>query len=239
MRFPLLITGLLSALTSAKVLVSYSAAKHDQTSSLGLLNLDGWGRKRPASRRLRFVSFLQGTPPPPSTPSAIQPPTSHDQPVKDKTYYIAYVVRFETAARGMIVFQWKDYAEKFIANDNIPARLVFRSNNKGVGVKTNPYNAEKGVEAWTQKMKLGKTYRFGIVVNTSQRNGYFEMYVDGHDVTGRIQGNYLPGGTKGAASPKMGLYGAEEGLQGSDVYEVVVGTRMEDVSEVAGIPVGW
>ncbi|SMR59413.1 unnamed protein product [Zymoseptoria tritici ST99CH_1E4] len=209
MRFPLLLTTLLSALTSARILTS--------TDPLG----------QPAAHVHKAANFVR---------AEYHMLEFHDQPVKENTYYIAYVVRFETAARGMIVFQWKTYDEKFVVDDDIPARLVFQSNND---VKTDPSNADKGIKAWEEKITLGKTYRFGIIVNTSQKHGYFQMYVDGHDVTGRIKGNYLPGGTKGAASPKVGFYGAEEGVQDSYVYDVVLGTRMKDIQEVAGIPGGW
>ncbi|EGP83972.1 uncharacterized protein MYCGRDRAFT_96427 [Zymoseptoria tritici IPO323] len=102
MRFPLLLTTLLSALTSARILTS--------TDPLG----------QPAAHVHKAANFVR---------AEYHMLEFHDQPVKENTYYIAYVVRFETAARGMIVFQWKTYDEKFVVDDDIPARLVFQSNN--------------------------------------------------------------------------------------------------------------
>ncbi|SMR63246.1 unnamed protein product [Zymoseptoria tritici ST99CH_3D1] len=231
MRFPLLLTTLLSALTSARILGRKSGWPKGVSNSSLFFKTSTDPLGQPAAHVHKAANFVR---------AEYHMLEFHDQPVKENTYYIAYVVRFETAARGMIVFQWKTYDEKFVVDDDIPARLVFQSNNVlALDVKTDPSNVNKGTEAWKGKIALGKTYHFGIIVTTSQKHGYFQMYVDGHDVTGRIKGNYLPGGTKGAASPKVGLYGAEEGVQDSYVYDVVVGTRMKDIQEVAGIPGGW
>lgn len=54
--------------------------------------------------------------------------------------------------------------------------------------------------------------------------------------TQKLAGNFFPGGQQGAACPKVGLYGNKNPVvDNSYIYNVVVGTELEDIQSVAGI----
>lgn len=54
--------------------------------------------------------------------------------------------------------------------------------------------------------------------------------------TQKLSGNFFPGGEPGAASPKVGLYGNKNPVvDNSYIYNVVIGTELEDIKDVAGI----
>ncbi|SMQ54966.1 unnamed protein product [Zymoseptoria tritici ST99CH_3D7] len=116
MRFPLLLTTLLSALTSARILGRKSGWPKGVSNSSLFFKTSTDPLGQPAAHVHKAANFVR---------AEYHMLEFHDQPVKENTYYIAYVVRFETAARGMIVFQWKTYDKKFVVDNNIPARLVF------------------------------------------------------------------------------------------------------------------
>lgn len=95
---------------------------------------------------------------------------------------------------------------------------------------------------------MGKTYQFGIVVNTtpSTTDGYVQLYFNGRlssmisrstgEHTQKLAGNFFPGGAAGAASPKVGLYGNKNAVtDDSYIYNVVVGTTLDDIKEGADI----
>ena len=171
-----------------------------------------------------------------------------NKPVKDKTYYIGYKVRFDTVNSGSsstIVFQWKNYASSGEAQDNVPASLrLHKGNTLAFNVNPNFGTQTKESNVWTTKIELKKTYRFGIVVNTASK-GFVQLYCNGKLVsmldpsfgkqTTKLAGNYFSGGKTGAASPKVGLYGTDNVAMDSYIYDVKVGTSLSDIKSVAGI----
>ena len=89
---------------------------------------------------------------------------------------------------------------------------------------------------------MGTTYRFGFAVNTSRTSGFVQLYFNGKLVTmttpgtgaktTTLAGNFFPG----RADPKFGLYGGKNYLRAdSYIYNVVVGTSLVDIKDVAGI----
>lgn len=92
---------------------------------------------------------------------------------------------------------------------------------------------------------MGKTYTFGIVINTSQTDGYLQMYYNGDlitmiDASGthtqKLAGNFMPG--TGNSSPKVGLYGyqaSDPGACDSYIYNVIVGNTLADIEDIPGM----
>jgi hypothetical protein len=89
---------------------------------------------------------------------------------------------------------------------------------------------------------MGKTYLFGIVVNTSRTKGFTQLYFNGQLVSLKdpasgkqsttLTGNFFPG----RAEPKFGLYGGDNGLEcDSYIYNAVIGTQLADIASVVGI----
>lgn len=95
---------------------------------------------------------------------------------------------------------------------------------------------------------MGETYHFGFVINTtpSTTEGYVQLYFQGKPATmidpatgvhtQKLAGNFFPGGQAGAVSPKVGLYGDNTPVaDDSYIYNVVIGTTLNDIKDVAGI----
>ncbi|KAF1346273.1 hypothetical protein BDV97DRAFT_424290 [Delphinella strobiligena] len=175
------------------------------------------------------------------------------QTVADTTYYIGYEVRWDAVDYQLIVFQWKDYSDE-TDTDDIPSVLVFRqdankqNNNITFAVQPDPSPDGGGGIVWSKELTMGKTYQFGIVVNTtpSTSGGFVQLYFNGMlstmisestgEHTQKLAGNFFPGGAAGAASPKVGLYGNKNAVKDeSYIYNVVVDTTLDDIKEVAGI----
>lgn len=113
-------------------------------------------------------------------------------------------------------------------------------------LKANPTASDgTSLAVWSKALTMGKTYTFGLVINTSQTNGYLQMYFDGSLVTmtdasgahtQKLAGNFMPG--TGDCSPKVGLYGYEASDPGacdSYIYNVIVGTTLADIEAIPGM----
>ncbi|KPM45320.1 hypothetical protein AK830_g1189 [Neonectria ditissima] len=261
MRLSSLLT--VAPLASATVLVSYSAAKGDDTSALGLLNLQGWDRANwPSGKGMNSsVYFTTGT-----DPNGIAAAHVHkdahfvrseyhslkSNTAQEQVYYIGYHVRFDKVDYQTIVWQWKNYDPDTVDTDNIPAALVFRKDSDGgenhtinFGAQPNPAGANKaGNTVWTKQLQMGTAYRFGMVINTSQDNGYIQLYFNGELVTlvepstgkhtQKLSGNFWPGPNK-SSDPKFGLYGESTKTCDSYIYDIVIGTKLSEIADVAGI----
>lgn len=104
-------------LASATVLVSYSAADGDNTSNLGLLNLQGWDRASwPSGKGMNSSLYFTTGTDPDGIPAAHVHKDAHfvrseyhslkSKTTQNKTYYIGYHVRFESVDYQTIVWQW-------------------------------------------------------------------------------------------------------------------------------------
>lgn len=113
-------------------------------------------------------------------------------------------------------------------------------------LKANPTaSSGSSLAVWSKQLTMKKTYTFGIVVSTSQTDGYIQLYFDGTlstmiDASGthtqKLAGNFMPG--TGNSSPKVGLYGyeaADPGACDSYIYNVVVGTTLADIETIPGM----
>ncbi|KAK7403100.1 hypothetical protein QQX98_011165 [Neonectria punicea] len=250
-------------LASATVLVSYSAATGDDTSTLGLLNLQGWDRANwPSGKGMNSSLYFTTGTDPDGVAAAHVHKAAHfvrseyhslkGKTAQEKVYYIGYHVRFDKVDYQTIVWQWKNYDPDTVKTDNIPAALVFRKNSDGsenhtinFGAQANPSGAAKsGNTVWTKQLEMGKAYRFGIVIDTSKKNGYIQLYFNGKLVTmtepstgkhtQKLAGNFWPG-PKESSDPKFGLYGESNKVGDSYIYDIVIGTKLSEIANVAGI----
>ncbi|CAG9950713.1 unnamed protein product [Clonostachys rosea f. rosea IK726] len=250
-------------LASATILVKYDAAAGDDPKVLGLLNLEGWERADwPSGKGMNSSVYFETEKDPAGVAAAHVHKDAHftraeyhalkGKTTKNAVYYIGYKVRFAAIEAGTIVFQWKNYDGQTVPTDNIPAALVFRKDPNGdkahtihFGVQPDP--TKKGADTiWTKTLNMGKTYRFGIVVDTHEK-GFVQLYFNGdlatfiHPTTGehvqKLPGNYWPGPIE-SSDPKVGLYGANtNNACDSYIYNVVIGTALSDIATVAGISI--
>ncbi|KAI1369351.1 hypothetical protein F5Y08DRAFT_293097 [Xylaria arbuscula] len=264
-------TYLLSAvcLTSAtaKYLVSYNASAGDDPSVLGLLNLDGWNRDPwPKGQAQNSSLYFKTATDPEGVPAAHVHKSAHftraeyhmlkEETVADTTYYIGYKVRFDAVDYQTFVWQWKNYDSATVDADNVPAVLTFRKDADGsayhtIVLQVNPSAKDGGaLIVWSKALTMGRTYTFGIVVNTSQDSGgYIQLYFNGAlatmtDASGqktqKLAGNFFPGGGNANSSPKLGLYGNGVNNNGaaacdSYIYNVIVGTTLANIADIPGV----
>ena len=89
---------------------------------------------------------------------------------------------------------------------------------------------------------MGKTYTFGLIINTSKTAGFIQLYFNGKlstltdpttkTKTQKLAGDFYPG----RADPKVGLYDGKNFKEcDSYIYDVVIGTKLADIADVVGI----
>jgi hypothetical protein len=98
---------------------------------------------------------------------------------------------------------------------------------------------------WSKALDLGTVYQFGIVINTSQSQGFLQVYFNGKlitmtdpytgEKTQKLAGNFFPGGDQGAADPKIGMYGGNDVVDDGYIYDFVLADSLADIKSVAGI----
>ncbi|KAI1275197.1 hypothetical protein F5Y07DRAFT_183760 [Xylaria sp. FL0933] len=262
---------LLSALcltsATAKYLVSYNASAGDDPSVLGQLNLDGWHREDwpPGQGQNSSVYFKTATDPAGVSAAHVHKSADFtraeyhmlkDEIVADMTYYIGYKVRFEAVDYQTFVWQWKNYNSGTVGPDNVPAVPTFRkdaddSDYHTIALQANPSAKDGGaLVVWSKALAMGRTYTFGLVVNTSQSSWYIQLYFDGAlatmtDASGqktqKLAGNFFPGSSGSTnSSPKIGLYGNgvnDDGAAACDsyIYNVIVGTTLANIADIPGV----
>ncbi|ORY17651.1 hypothetical protein BCR34DRAFT_596823 [Clohesyomyces aquaticus] len=260
------LTAFLATSASATVLVKYSAAAGDSPSALGLQNLEGWdfgGGKEPLpwpdNQPQNASVYFKNAKDPDGIAAAHVHKDYHFRRSEyhclnkktevDTTYYIGYKVRFDNVDFATKAFQWKSYYDASAGyKDVIPAALIFRKDADGKDNHTIHFEAQTVAKNgnrksyWTKALTMGKTYTFGIVVNTSRKSGYMSLYFNGKPATfldpdsqataQELEGDFYPD----RADPKFGLYdGANFKACDSWVYDVVIGTELKDIADVVGI----
>ncbi|KAF7336110.1 Concanavalin A-like lectin/glucanase, subgroup [Mycena venus] len=249
---------------SAKLLLSYNASAGDPASVLGQQNLQGWDRATwPAGQKQNASAFFTTATDPNGVPAAHVHKDAHfirseyhmlvEKTAADQTYYIGYHVSFGTGVdyeSCPIVFQWKNYNPDTVDTDDIPVLLAFQK-----GSTADQYIISFAAEAdpsaddllsqetlWTKEVTHGTAYRFGIVINTSATSGFVQLYFNGKlstmispstgEHTTKYSGNFFPG----RSEPKVGLYGGQAtNACDSYIYNVVIGTTLADIADVADI----
>jgi hypothetical protein len=53
--------------------------------------------------------------------------------------------------------------------------------------------------------------------------------------TQKLMGNFFPGGETGAADPKIGMYGGNDGICDGYIYNFVLADTLTEIKRVAGI----
>src|SRR5438270_13814020 len=89
------------------------------------------------------------------------------------------------------------------------------------------------------QLKTATTYHVGIVINTSKSNGFVQLYWNGDRATFKDNGKTtqtLEGiFFSGQADPKFGAYRGEAVDIDTYIYQIQIGTTLDDVKEAAGI----
>ncbi|KAF7590819.1 hypothetical protein BBP40_002341 [Aspergillus hancockii] len=239
------ILALLATLQPAlsKTLLDFSAARGDDPSGLGVRNLESERGVRPKDNTDDLYIKLDKDPN--GTPALhyhrkkdfirAEYHALKDKIKVDQTYYIGYKFSLGAIEQSLMLWQFKEYAAN---NDkdggaNIPLSLEFKSGRLNFQYQAS--STAKRVSQWSKSLKTDTVYSVGIVINTS-RPGWVEFYFDGEQQTfnsgtTKLKANTFPG----RAEPKFGAYRGEVAQIDTYVYNIQVGTALNDIKEAAGL----
>ncbi|OGM48813.1 hypothetical protein ABOM_003028 [Aspergillus bombycis] len=227
----------------AKSLLDFSAARGDNPSVLGVRNLESVRNTRPKDNTNDLYIKLDKDPK--GTPALhfhrkkdyirAEYHALKDQIEADKTYYIGYKFSLGAIQQSLMIWQFKEYSANN-PNDggaNIPLSLEFKSGKLNLQYQAS--SDAKRVSQWSKELKTDTVYSIGLVINTS-RPGWVELYFDGEQQTfgsgsNRLKANTFPG----QADPKFGAYRGEEVQIDTYVYNIQIGTALDDIKEAAGL----
>ncbi|KAE8375669.1 hypothetical protein BDV26DRAFT_267263 [Aspergillus bertholletiae] len=229
----------------AKSLVDFNAARGDDPSVLGQVNLealrDDKRNGNSADLYIKMDKDPKGTP-------ALHFHRKKDyirteyHSLKnvlqvDNTYYIGYKFSLGAIQESLMIWQFKEYSANSHGGANIPLSLEFKGGK--LNFRYQAAAAPVGrVTQWSKEVKTDTVYSVGIVINTS-RPGWVELYFDGEQQTfnsgsKRLNANTFPG----QADPKFGAYRGEEVQIDTYAYNIQIGTTMDDIKEAAGLGSG-
>ncbi|GMF73048.1 unnamed protein product [Aspergillus oryzae] len=204
----------------AKSLVDFSAARGDNPSILGLRNLESVrNTKLDENTKDLYIKLDKD---PKGTPALhfhrkkdyirAEYHSLKNQIEVDKTYYIGYKFSLGAIQQSLMIWQFGKLNLQYQASGDA-----------------------KRVSQWSKELKTDTVYSIGLVINTS-RPGWVELYFDGEQQTlssgsTRLKANTFPG----QADPKFGAYRGEEVQIDTYVYNIQIGTTIDDIKEAAGL----
>ncbi|OOO05226.1 Polysaccharide lyase [Aspergillus oryzae] len=225
----------------AKSLVDFSAARGDNPSILGLRNLESVrNTKLDENTKDLYIKLDKD---PKGTPALhfhrkkdyirAEYHSLKNQIEVDKTYYIGYKFSLGAIQQSLMIWQFKEYSANSHGGANIPLSLEFKSGKLNLQYQAS--GDAKRVSQWSKELKTDTVYSIGLVINTS-RPGWVELYFDGEQQTlssgsTRLKANTFPG----QADPKFGAYRGEEVQIDTYVYNIQIGTTIDDIKEAAGL----
>ncbi|KKK19607.1 hypothetical protein ARAM_007363, partial [Aspergillus rambellii] len=225
-------------------MLNYSAARGDDQSILGQLNLEAArGDKVSANRAdlyikpgtdakgVKALHFHRNVGDIRAEYHALSKKIDVDQ-----TYYIGYKLSLGVIEESLMIWQFKAYTDNNAEDNgaNIPLSLEIKSGKLHFQYQAD-YSAHR-VSQWSQTVTANTVYSFGIVINTS-RPGWAELYFNGKKQTFSTTGTTRLNGNTfvGRNEPKFGIYRGEAVAINNYVYNVQVGTALSDISEASGI----
>jgi hypothetical protein len=131
-------------------------------------------------------------------------------------------------------------SKEFVANKsggaNIPLSLEIVDNKLHFQYQAS--ETAKREAQWSTSISPNKTYSVGIVINTTQPEGWVQLYWDGKLQTFTSNGKTKLGAKTfpGRADPKFGAYRGEAVAIDTYVYAIQIGTKLDDIKAAAGIP---
>ncbi|PIG90197.1 hypothetical protein AARAC_003665 [Aspergillus arachidicola] len=222
----------------AKSLVDFSAARGDNPSILGLRNLESVrDTKLDENTKDLYIKLDKD---PKGTPALhfhrkkdyirAEYHSLKNQIEVDKTYYIGYKFSLGAIQQSLMIWQFKEYSANSHGGANIPLSLEFKSGKLNLQYQAS--GDAKRVSQWSKELKTDTVYSIGLVINTS-RPGWVELYFDGEQQTlssgsTRLKANTFPG----QADPKFGAYRGEEVQIDTYVYNIQIGTTIDDIKEL-------
>ncbi|RDW63427.1 lectin [Coleophoma cylindrospora] len=226
----------------AKLLVDFSAAEGDNPSVIGLRNLEA-ARSVAQSNNTADLYIELG-----KDPRNVSAAHFHrikgdiraeyhalnKKTVANTTYYIGYAFSLAQIQQSLMIWQFKEYVANSHGGANIP--LAMEIVNGRLEFQYQASNGTGRIAQWSTSIVANQTYRAGIVINTSTP-GWVQLYWDGTLQTFNTTGSKKLIATTfpGRADPKFGAYRGEAVGIDTFVYDIRIGTQLDDIRAAAGI----
>ncbi|KAI0183112.1 hypothetical protein EV127DRAFT_517215 [Xylaria flabelliformis] len=238
-RLPSLLTLLLCQVVAGTLLVDYDAARGDDPSKLGLLNLESTQHVK-VSKNTPDLYFQSGV-------DWKGTKCAHVHHKKDfrraeyhalnqkteagKTYYIGYQFALGVLPDGLLIWQWKEYEANNAdaGGANIPLSLEIQDGKLQLG-----YESKWGVgraPQWSKAIKTNTVHTIGIEILAKSSGGHVRLWWDGNPATFTTTGTtILEANTfPGRSDPKFGAYGGQTVEVDTYVYQVQIGNNKAEL----------
>ncbi|KAK8057285.1 hypothetical protein PG996_011222 [Apiospora saccharicola] len=222
----------------AALLVDYNAARGDEVSKMGQVNLEAARDERPSGNTADL--YIKNDKDWKGAKSAHFHRKKGDiraeyhalakKTQEGKTYFIGYQFSLGATPDALMVMQWKEYEANTKDGANIPLSLEVRNNqlhlqySEGKGGKRNPQ--------WSVAVKPKTVYTVALeILAKGGDQGHVRMWWDGKPVTfdttksTLLKGNLFPG----RSDPKFGIYRGEAVVTDNWVYQVQIGETKADL----------
>ncbi|GME59176.1 hypothetical protein GGR51DRAFT_503670 [Neofusicoccum parvum] len=236
----LLVLSALFSHTLAALLVDYNAARNDDPSKMGQLNLEAARGDKPdknsADLYIKADTDFRGT------------KCAHFHRKKGdiraeyhalnkkteagKTYFIGYSFALGATPDALMVWQWKEYvANADGGSAGIPLSLEVRDGQLRFEYQASA-DAGRAVQ-WKTPMKTDTVYTVGIEIKAAASGGYARLWWNGQPVTfattktATVSGNMFPG----RSDPKFGAYRGEAVEVDTYVYQVQIGNKKSELDD--------
>ncbi|KAK0706310.1 hypothetical protein B0T26DRAFT_837247 [Lasiosphaeria miniovina] len=230
----------LPLLVASKLLIDFNAARGDDPSKMGHINLEGargesrssnspdlyiksdqdW-RGEKAAHFHREVGNIR------AEYHALDKKTTAGE-----TYFLGYQFAMGATPHALMVWQWKEY----VANNdedggaNIPLALEIRNGN--LCFRWSASSTDGRTTQWSTPAKVNTVYTIGIEILAKSTDGHARVWLNGEPVTftttksTTLKGNMFPG----RSDPKVGAYRGEDVEVNTFVYQLQIGTSKADLN---------
>ncbi|KAI0115647.1 hypothetical protein GGR51DRAFT_503670 [Nemania sp. FL0031] len=237
-RLYALLSLMLCQMAASALLVDYSAARGDDPSKMGQLNLESTRgtkvSKNTADLYIKSDVDWRGT------------KCAHFHRKKDwiraeyhalnkktesgKTYFIGYQFALGVIPDALMIWQWKEYvANANGGGANIPLSLEVRNGKLQFEYASSASSSR--VPQWTKAIKTNTVHTIGIEILAKSSGGHVRLWWDGKPATFSTTGTTLLEGNTfpGRADPKFGAYRGEVVEVNTYIYQVQIGNTKSEL----------
>ncbi|KAL1970422.1 hypothetical protein VTN77DRAFT_5583 [Rasamsonia byssochlamydoides] len=154
---------------------------------------------------------------------------------KDTTYYIGYKFSLAEIEQSLMIWQFKEYEANNDGGANIPLAMEIVDGKLQFQYQASGKSSREA--QWTTDISPNTVFSAGIVINTAQPEGWVQLYWNGElqKFSSNGKTNLTATTFPGRADPKFGAYRGEAVAIDTYVYEIQIGTALEDIKSAAGI----
>ncbi|KAJ8130913.1 hypothetical protein O1611_g2710 [Lasiodiplodia mahajangana] len=228
---------MLCQMAASALLVDYNAARGDDPSKMGLLNLESTkGTKVPKNTadlyiksdvdwkgtKCAHVHHKKGW-------LRAEYHALNQKTESGKTYFIGYQFAVGVIPDGLLIWQWKEYVANKNGGANIPLSIEIRKGNLQFEYAAS--ESSKRVVQWTKAIKPNTVHTIGIEILAKKSGGHVRLWWDGKPATFSTTGTTLLEGNTfpGRSDPKFGAYGGQAVEVNTYIYQVQIGNTKSEL----------